>query len=273
MLFIGNSLTYNYGGVDYHVEQLGYSASPPHIIEADENTASMAHLALLYTSALQRIEAAQYDFVIIQGTPYLNGIESFKTYASLLIEATRESGAEPVLFMVWEALGIPWWEQNLQPLPLSVIAQAHFDLAEDFGVIVAPAGLAFEKVNETRPGYQIYSDVMHSNMNGTYLAALVIYATIFLESPIGLTYRPTSPPLPSYFYNVSAEDACFLQEIAWETVQENLAVSHKKTENPTAHMSKEQMPNLSVISVGPRFSRENTKIKTEPVGSHLFLPF
>ncbi len=227
MLFIGNSLTYNYGGVDYHVEQLGSSASPSHRIEADDNTASMAHLALLSSSALEMISAGQYDYVIVQGTPYLAGIESFKTHASLLIEASREVGAEPVLFMAWEALGAPWWKPDLQPLPLSVMAQAHYDLAEKYDILVAPVGLAFKKVNDTRPGYYIYSDVMHSSMNGTYLAALVIYATIFNENPVGLSYRPTSPPLPSYFFNVSAVDAIFLQEIAWETVQENSTQSNK----------------------------------------------
>jgi hypothetical protein len=227
MLFIGNSLTYYYGGVDYHVEQLGLSASPPRTIEADESTASMAHLAQLYSTALTRIATGSYDFVIVQGTPYLAGIESFKTYARLLIEAIRDVGAEPVLFMAWEALGAPYWEPDLQLLPLSIIAQAHYELAEELDVLVAPVGLAFRKVNETRPGYQIYSDVMHSSMNGTYLAALVIYATIFKENPVGLAYRPTSPPLPSHYLNVSAEDATFLQEIAWETIQENPPLNHK----------------------------------------------
>jgi hypothetical protein len=227
MLFIGNSLTYYYGGVDYHVEQLGLSASTPHTIEADDATASMAHLAQLYSMALTRIASGQYDFVVVQGTPYLAGIESFKTYAQLLIEAIREAGAEPVLFMAWEALGAPYWDPDMQPLPLSVMAQAHYDLAEELDVLLAPVGVAFKKVNETRPGYQIYADVMHSSMNGTYLAALVIYATIFKESPVGLTYRPTSPPLPSHYLNVSVEDASFLQEIAWETVQEDLHLSHK----------------------------------------------
>lgn len=267
MLFIGNSLTYYYGGVDYHVEQLGASAFPPHTIEADDTTASMAHLALLYSTALPRIATGQYDYVVVQGTPYLAGIESFKTYARLLIEAIMESGAKPVLFMVWEALGAPYWEPDLQPLPLSVMAQAHYDLAEEYDVLVAPVGLAFKKVNETRLGYQIYSDVMHSSMNGTYLAALVIYATIFRESPIGLFYRPTSPPLPSHMLNMTAEDALFLQEIAWDTVQENSLLSHRKIIIPQAIQNKELISDEPLILVQSIFSREYPSFKSEPVSS------
>jgi hypothetical protein len=54
-------------------------------------------------------------------------------------------------------------------------------------------------------------DKEHESIHGTYLAASVIYATVFGQSPKGLAYCPAG---------VSAEEASFLQGIAWTTVRE-----------------------------------------------------
>jgi hypothetical protein len=51
-------------------------------------------------------------------------------------------------------------------------------------------------------------DLVHASWQGAYLAAAVIYATIFGRSPEGLDYT----------FGVSEEDAAFLQRIAWQTV-------------------------------------------------------
>jgi len=53
------------------------------------------------------------------------------------------------------------------------------------------------------------SDREHETIHGTYLAANVIFAVIFGTNPQGLAYRPAG---------VSAEEAAFLQSIAWTAV-------------------------------------------------------
>ena len=60
----------------------------------------------------------------------------------------------------------------------------------------------------------ITADFVHPNIQGTYLATCVIYATILDKSPIGLPY------VPSEQGGVTEEEAVFLQRIAWETVQD-----------------------------------------------------
>ncbi len=227
LLFIGNSLSYHNEGVDFQIVQLGNCTTPPRVIEIDSVYIEAGQLAQLYPASSYKIATGNYDYIIVQGTPEF-GFESFKDNARLILEAINETNSQPVLFMAWNHLGKPpWsgdypWNETFELLSMSEIAQAHYDLATDFDALVAPVGLAFEKVNETRPGFQLYTDVEHSSMNGTYLATLVIYVTIFEESPVGFSYRPTSPPLPSYCVNVTEADATFLQEMAWQTVQENL---------------------------------------------------
>jgi hypothetical protein len=65
---------------------------------------------------------------------------------------------------------------------------------------------------KARPDIDMFAgDREHPSIYGTYLATLVVYATVFKESPENLTYRPP---------DVSSDTATFLRRIAWQTVQE-----------------------------------------------------
>jgi len=59
-------------------------------------------------------------------------------------------------------------------------------------------------------------DLEHESLNGIYMAACVIYATIYHESPEGATYAPSG---------MSADVAAFLQRVAWESVSKWKAAS------------------------------------------------
>ena len=83
-------------------------------------------------------------------------------------------------------------------------------------VELAPVGLAFERSVEKYPDINLYcSDLYHANTNGSYLAALVIYATIYKESPVGA---------PHEFFGLSLNvgAAAKLQEIANEVTSQKV---------------------------------------------------
>jgi hypothetical protein len=91
------------------------------------------------------------------------------------------------------------------------IAPAHRAIATELGTDIAPVGLAWQHAMKERPGLDMYaSDREHPSIYGTYLAANVVYATVFGKSPVGSTYFPSG---------VGQEEAAFLQRTAWETVQ------------------------------------------------------
>ena len=74
-----------------------------------------------------------------------------------------------------------------------------------------PVGLAFEMAYKKNPNIKLHKpDGTHPNLLGTYLAACVVYASVYKESPIGIIY--------DYFDSIRSEDKLFLQEIAHETV-------------------------------------------------------
>ena len=209
LLFVGDSFTFCNGGVENHVRQLAASAKLPKTIVADSETKGGAPLRVLFgrPSVQEKIRGG-YDLVILQDDipEYKEHTAApFAEYASRFDEEIHKAGSRTVLFMAW-----PYERLNWVTLP--EIVKAHRELAAKRHIPVAPVGLAFERALAKRPTLAMLGpDKEHESIHGTYLAASVIYATLFQESPVGCTYRPDG---------VSAEEAVFLQHVAWETVQD-----------------------------------------------------
>jgi hypothetical protein len=82
----------------------------------------------------------------------------------------------------------------------------------------APVGMAWQRVREERPDYQLYNqDLSHPSPLGTYLAANVIYTTIF-----------TAQYQSKYTAEFPAEQAEYIQQVAQKTVLENKATLNIK---------------------------------------------
>lgn len=83
----------------------------------------------------------------------------------------------------------------------------------DCQVLVAPVGDAFARTRAEHPEINLYAtDFKHANQNGSYLAALVIYATLFHDSPLHAT--ATFPG-----FTLDPQTAAKLQSVAQEITQ------------------------------------------------------
>ena len=105
-----------------------------------------------------------------------------------------------------------WPYERLDWVTLEEIAKAHRDIQNELKLSVAPVGVAFQRALVQRPSLDmLIDDKEHESIHGTYLAACVIYSSLFGESPAGLSYTSSG---------VSIEEAAYLQGIAWDIVQE-----------------------------------------------------
>jgi hypothetical protein len=133
--------------------------------------------------------------------PQLKGM--FHEYAAKHSATVRKHGAKPILFMTWAYADKPEMTQQL--------AEEYTKAGNANDALVIPAGLAFAKAIAKKPGIGMYAaDKRHPSRLGTYLSACTIYAALYNKSPVGL----------SYTFGIDPETAKFLQEVAWETVQE-----------------------------------------------------
>ena len=205
VLFVGNSFTYWNNGVESEVRSLRREMGDT-AFEADAFTEGGASLKTLWeqTNVLNAINGGGFDVVVLQEDIPETNIDNFHEYARLFDTAIRDAGATPLLFMAWDYDRLGW-------ISMDEIADAHWDIADELGVPVAPVGLAWKRAMSERPSLDMYdNDDEHPSVHGTYLAATTIYGVLFEDNPLGLTYRPGG---------VSAEEAEFLQTMAWDEIQ------------------------------------------------------
>lgn len=210
ILFVGDSFTHYNGGLENHFRKLAESAMPPQVIQTDRASKGGATLKILQGMEVvhAKIQTGHYDLVILQeDIPELteHDVAPFLEHARRFDREIRQVGGRTALFMAWPYERLNW-------VSMDTIAQAHRVLEKELHLPVAPVGIAFQRSLDARPGLAMLGpDREHQTMHGTYLAANVIYATLFGVSPAGLSYLPLG---------VSPEEAAFLQSIAWSTVRE-----------------------------------------------------
>jgi hypothetical protein len=127
----------------------------------------------------------------------------FTDYAKKDADIVRAKGTTPIFFMSWAYADKP--EMTAQ------LAEAYTVAGNANNALVIPAGLAFARSAGKQPELNLYApDKRHPSLAGTYLAACVVFAALTGKSPVG----------NSYLAAIDAPTAKFLQEVAWETVQE-----------------------------------------------------
>jgi hypothetical protein len=194
ILFIGNSYTY-VNDLPATVAKL--AASSGHRVAADSVAVGGATLADALGSAdrRQRMAAVHWSFIVLQeqsqipASPELRQQDMFPAARTLagLVEA---AGAEPVLFETW-AHRDGWPEAGLASYDLmqAQVDDAYDILSHELQVPEAPVGSAWSIVRATDPGLGLWvDDGVHPTPAGTYLAACVLYATIFQADPRGLGF-------------------------------------------------------------------------------------
>ena len=129
--------------------------------------------------------------------------EAFYSYVAKHSKTIRTNEAEPILFMTWGYKNKPKMYKKLKK---EFLRAANLN-----NLLLIPAGEAFDLGNKSNPEINLYtSDNRHPSEEGTYLAASVVFATLFghrTEGNIGVG-------------NIEPSVAIKLQKIADKTVSE-----------------------------------------------------
>ena len=167
------------------------------------------------TETMNMIEAKSWDYVVLQEQSVIPSLadsrEDFMFPAArVLDQAIAETGAETLLFMTWAR------ETGMADVGFATYAAmqdqvtiGYRSLGDELGARVLPAGVGWQRAIGKDPGLDLWQpDGSHPTVAGTYLAACVIYASIYQESPAGASYRA----------GLSRSDARVLQEVAESVV-------------------------------------------------------
>jgi hypothetical protein len=161
------------------------------------------------------IAQGKWNYVVLQEQstlPALADQRSEKMYPAirLLDEKIGDSGATTVLFMTWANRdGLPEYGYQDYFAMQEEVQVGYLEIANELGAVVAHVGVAWQNAMLQDTKLNLWGgDGIHPNTEGTYLAALIFYTTLFQQNPEGLSYHA----------DLSKEAAQFLQSVAAETV-------------------------------------------------------
>jgi hypothetical protein len=210
-LFIGNSYTYG-NNLPVMVRELACAGGKDleTVMVASGGKSLAWHEVNRETVAA--IDGGGWDFVILQDHSLQAIDEPEKLCRSVgrFAARIRKRSAIPVLFATWARKHLPEMQETID----AVYGRA----AREHNARLAPVGAAWQRALAASPGLVLHQeDWSHPNWLGSYLAACVIVATLFGESPLGL---PAATRLSEGVMAVVDQDiAAFLRKTAWASVQ------------------------------------------------------
>jgi hypothetical protein len=205
MLFMGNSHT-SFNDLTKMVADMVRAGKPGKTVESVEAPGFMfLDERLHHAPSIALLRRQSWSFVILEAQKYSSSgqFEYSTEEAKELIRMSRAQHAVPVMFPEWPRRGVDETQR---------IYDLHVSIAQAEPACVAPIGQAWDLALSRDPALTLHAaDGNHSAPAGAFLAALVLYATITGQSPLGL------PPLPQYPVEASLQER--LRGIAAETVQ------------------------------------------------------
>lgn len=223
VLFLGNSYTH-FNEYPRLFQNLAMSAAVRRLPEIHAAIIPGGHLSTHWQDSMSRaaIRRGGWDYVILQAQsrePLMQPDSTLK-YARLLNEEIRSSGAKVILTQHWPRKHEP---ENREPLHAAIER-----IASDLQVSTVPIAVAFDILRQRAPQIELYhTDNSHPTSLGSYLAACVLFAFIYDQSPVGLspyTYTTTYHSISSWdtaVWRIEDSVARLVQETAWEAVRQH----------------------------------------------------
>ena len=223
VLFIGNSYTY-FNNLPDMFSHLAASAKPPRQVETQMVVRGGWTLKMHWEdgAALKALQQSKWDYVVLQEQSLLpiTNPEMMHQYARLFDAEIKKAGAKTIFYLTWARQDHPEMQAKL--------SEGYQSIARELGALVAPVGIAWQNAFKENPQTVFHiEDKSHPNPAGSYMAACVLYATIFGKSPENLSGHIIGKATDlmgketgeqKELASLDNKEAAFIQRIAWQTV-------------------------------------------------------
>jgi hypothetical protein len=173
------------------------------------------------SDSLGKIASQDWTYVVLQEQSEIPATSAGRAEMDPAVRAlaarAQAVGAVPLLFMTWAhadglpASGLPTYEAMQEQ-----IDAGYLGIADELKVPVAPVGFTWYMVRHDHPDIELWSDDgSHPSVAGTYLAACVFYASIFRQSPEGLSFSGGIPNDEARVLQTEANDNVLKLQAQW----------------------------------------------------------
>lgn len=220
VLFIGNSLVYYNGALQTHTHRIAAAATPPLIVRdgyksVHITSAWLHHYPIDFMVKPENVGFQEpFEIVVLAGSIQEAMTEADRArYRQTVIRfdaAIRKAGAHTALL---------WLPAVVKPNPLAdsemykLSEQMMLSVGNEVGALVIPVAMAYQEAYRQRPGIKLQMgyDGSHPTLAGQYLAAAVVYGSLYGKTTLGNPY--------DYFGALDKDTKEFVQKVADETVR------------------------------------------------------
>lgn len=220
VLFIGNSLVYYNGALQTHTHRIAAAATPPLIVRdgyksVHITSAYLHHYPIDFLLKPDNVGFKEpFEIVVLAGSIQEAMSEAGRVrYRQTVISfdaAIKKAGAHTALL---------WLPAVVKPNPLAtsemyrLSEQMMLSVGNEVGALIIPVAAAYQEAYRQRPGIQLQMgyDGSHPTLAGQYLAAAVVYGSLYGKSAAGNPY--------DYFGALDKDTKEFVQKVADETVR------------------------------------------------------
>ncbi|HYC44449.1 MAG TPA: DUF4886 domain-containing protein [Burkholderiales bacterium] len=220
ILFVGHSYLYYNNSLHNHLRRLAIADDPSLAKRLQYRSATIGGAPLWYHDIDHLTDPAKlgmkqpFEVVILveNSTSALseNGRAKFRETAAEFSAVISQRGGRTALYMT-HAHVKP--SRFASPDMVRKVEDMYISVGNEVGALVIPVALAFEEAYRQRPDIRLHQDYdgSHPELIGTYLAACVVYASVYGKSPLGNSY--------DYHGRIDKDTTAFLQKIADDTVR------------------------------------------------------
>jgi lysophospholipase L1-like esterase len=221
ILFIGNSYLYYNDSLHNHFRRMVEETFPNKIDSIEFKSATIGGARLSHHNLDHLLDhknlsvSKPFDLVILQGGSgevlTKKSRNEFAKQSRKLIKKIKKTGSKPALYMI-HAYGKSHKKYDAKMINKVIKTYELSGLKNN--ALVIPVGIAFDNAYKLDQTIQLHKffDGSHPDMLGTYLAASVLYASIYKRDPTLIKY--------DYFGTINKKDKEFLQQVAKQTVEE-----------------------------------------------------
>ena len=194
ILFIGNSYTSSNGLPDMFEKMARSGGYRVHVAMVAPGGWTLAD-HLRSTETLEKSRGNEWEFVVLQEQsviPSLVNTRAQQMYPAVrqLHDEIKAVGADTILFMTWgRRNGLSSEGHRDFTSMQAALETGYVKSGNELNLTIAPVGVAWWLGLQSAPQLDLWvEDGSHPNREGTYLAACVLYAVIFGQSPEGIGY-------------------------------------------------------------------------------------
>ncbi len=237
VLFLGNSYT-SYNNLPQLVQSLSSSAGKTLIIESNMPGGYPISSHLNDTTTISKISQGNWDYVVIQEQSQIPSIDYYR-YNSMYPSLTDLKAlvkqfnpcARIIAYMTW---GRRFGGQQCDPTntncsPVFVdfnhmqdsLISAYSEISDILNIQCAPVGVTWQNILNDTTLILHSNDNSHPNIDGSYVAALTIYSSIWKKPSSGIAFNAGLTQSRALYYQQMSDKTTFNSQNDWNLKMNN----------------------------------------------------